>query len=247
MAHPSRLRYVEADRVGSETVNFEDMKVRTPGGEKLGDVDGFIVDLDAHRAYYLVVDSGGWFTSRRFLLPIGHARLDDDRDALVVDVTRDTISRYPEFDANTFGELGDDELSRYQRRYGEVCCPEDAANTSDWNYDSYRHYRQPDWWRSEYYAWDIPTAVGTAGARPFQVDESLPTVDEPFRDNDRDRRTGRDAGDTSPHLDGRAQPGDVLGVETGGETTELGDTAENEDQRRRSAERTAGRDGDPEP
>jgi hypothetical protein len=33
----------------------------------------------------------------------------------------------------------------------------------------------------------------------------------------------------------RAQPGDVLGIERGGETTNLGDTAEEEDRRRREA------------
>jgi hypothetical protein len=31
--------------------------------------------------------------------------------------------------------------------------------------------------------------------------------------------------DSSPHLGGRAQPGDVLGVETGGERTYVGDTS----------------------
>jgi hypothetical protein len=41
----------------------------------------------------------------------------------------------------------------------------------------------------------------------------------------------------SPHHDGRAQPGDVLGVETGGEQTHIGDTAEDEDDRRRDAEK----------
>ena len=33
----------------------------------------------------------------------------------------------------------------------------------------------------------------------------------------------------------RAQPGDVLGIERGGETTNLGDTTEDEDRRRREA------------
>jgi hypothetical protein len=42
-----------------------------------------------------------------------------------------------------------------------------------------------------------------------------------------------DGGDVSPHLGGRAQPGDILGIETGGETTGLGDTAEDENERRR--------------
>jgi hypothetical protein len=34
----------------------------------------------------------------------------------------------------------------------------------------------------------------------------------------------------------RAQPGDILGIERAGETTSLGDTAEDEDRRRRQAE-----------
>jgi hypothetical protein len=34
----------------------------------------------------------------------------------------------------------------------------------------------------------------------------------------------------------RAQPGDVLGIERGGETTGLGDTQEDEDRRRREAD-----------
>jgi hypothetical protein len=33
----------------------------------------------------------------------------------------------------------------------------------------------------------------------------------------------------------RAQPGDVLGIERGGETTSLGDTEQDEDRRRRDA------------
>jgi hypothetical protein len=45
--------------------------------------------------------------------------------------------------------------------------------------------------------------------------------------------------DTSPHFDGRAQPGDVLGVETGGERTYVGDTSEDENKRRRDAEEAA--------
>ena len=47
------------------------------------------------------------------------------------------------------------------------------------------------------------------------------------------------AGDTSPHFGGRAQPGDILGIETGGETTGIGDTTEDEDKRRRDLEKAA--------
>lgn len=37
-------------------------------------------------------------------------------------------------------------------------------------------------------------------------------------------------------IDERAQPGDVLGIERDGETTQLGDTAEDENERLREAE-----------
>jgi len=45
----------------------------------------------------------------------------------------------------------------------------------------------------------------------------------------------------SPHDGGRAQPGDVLGIETGGERSYLGDDDKAENQRRRDAERDAGK------
>ena len=46
----------------------------------------------------------------------------------------------------------------------------------------------------------------------------------------------REAAEPSPHFGGRAQPGDVMGVETGGEQTHVGETTEDENKRRRSAE-----------
>ena len=52
-------------------------------------------------------------------------------------------------------------------------------------------------------------------------------------------RASGSVGDASPHAGGRAQPGDVLGVETGGERTYVGDTSEDENKRRREAEDAA--------
>jgi hypothetical protein len=236
MQHSSRLQYVDADEVGSEVVDFDGLKVRRPDGEKLGEVDGFIVDRDAQRAYYVVVDSGGWFRSQQFLVPIGHARIDDDGDALVLDVTRESINRYPEFDRDSFERFDADELRAYQARFDDACCG-DAVGTHD-------HFAQPTWWRREYYNWDVPAAVGTAGTVSMDRD-TVKDRDERsrvVRDRDRDAVYAREGGDVSPHLGGRAQPGDVLGLETGGETTGLGDTDEAENERRRDAERAAGHD-----
>ncbi len=124
MQHSSRLQSVDADEIGSEVVDFDGLKVRTPDGDELGDVDGFVIDPGGQRAYYIVVDSGGWFGSRQFLVPIGHARMDADGDALVLDVTRETISGYPEFDRDAFERFDDERLRAYREPFDVACCPD---------------------------------------------------------------------------------------------------------------------------
>lgn len=205
----SRLRYLDARDVDDSVVSFHNLDVHGPDEEKLGTIDGFIIDTEAARALYVVVDSGGWFKSRRFLLPVGHAQLATDHGALHVDVTKDTLSRYPEFDETSFRASSDEALRAYENEVALVCCPDDVIVTDTvWSdvYGTRRHYTQPDWWRGEMYE---RGRQGTAEDR-----------DSALRDE-------------SPHYDGRAQPGDVLGIETGGERTEIGDTSEDENKRRR--------------
>jgi hypothetical protein len=218
--YASRLRYLDADDLDDSVVDFDGLDVRGTDNAKLGDVDGFLVDPASGRVLYTVVDSGGWFTSRRFLLPIGHAQVDRDAGALRVDVARETLRNYPEFDETRFGELSDADLTAYESRMAAVCCPDDLRTAEIPALDSGRHYRQPDWWK--------PGAYTAERLRPVEP--------RAFRDRSAPPAA---AGDVSPHIGGRAQPGDVLGIETGGETTEIGDTAEDEDKRRRDAERAA--------
>jgi hypothetical protein len=62
--------------------------------------------------------------------------------------------------------------------------------------------------------------------------------DPPRRPDDITRRDRQNPGGAWPDADAeRAQPGDVLGIERDGETTQVGDTRASEDERRRNAER----------
>ena len=70
----------------------------------------------------------------------------------------------------------------------------------------------------------------TNASRPDELD----AADEPG--------DARGAGDVSPYFGGRAKPGDVLGFETGGETTSLGDTAEDENKRRHELDKDVAED-----
>jgi hypothetical protein len=239
MDHPRPwLRYVDADDLDDSTIDFDGLNVVSPTGDKLGDVDGFIIDSSSARPYYVVVDGGGWFKSKYFLLPVGHVNLDTTNRKLIADVGKDRVERYPGFDRGEFEKLSDDELNRMDSQMMAACCPSeiDTRNAATSQFDTRAHYNAPSWWKTDYYRADradttVRTAAGAAAAAA--------AVRAGDRLRDREAVVAREGGEVSPHLDGRAQPGDVLGVETGGERTHIGETTEDENKRRRDAEEAA--------
>jgi hypothetical protein len=238
------LRYMDADEVEDQTIDFDGLKVRNAAMEKLGEVDGFIVDSDHGRPYYVVVDAGGWFKSKHFLLPIGQVRLDDDNDALVTDLSKERVNRFPGFDKDEFAKMSEDDLRRMNDDICTVCSVSAVSySTSEpigaaWDRPQ---FARPTWWNAN------PTSPSRMGDKAYQS-----TVDYPpatgadtasVAGRGRDQVTARErdndrTGDVSPHFDGRAQPGDVIGLETGGERTHIGETAEDENKRRHDAEKT---------
>ena len=235
MDHPRPwLRYVDADDLDDSTIDFDGLNVVSPTGDKLGDVDGFIIDSSSARPYYVVVDGGGWFKSKYFLLPVGHVNLDTTNRKLIADVGKDRVERYPGFDRGEFEKLSDDELNRMDSQMMAACCPSelDTRSASPSRFDTRAHYTAPGWWKSDFYRAD-PAARSVAGATAATA-----AVRDRDRIPDREVVVARE-GDVSPHLDGRAQPGDVLGVETGGERTHIGETTDDENKRRRDAEEAA--------
>lgn len=240
--YASHLRYLDADDVDDAVVDFDGLDVRGRDDEKLGDIDGFVVDVNTGRVLHVVIDSGGWFRSRRFLLPIGHAsNVDRDSQALRVDLTKDALRQYPEFDEERFRAFTDADLRAFEDGTAAACCPDESvSDAAAWAYDSRRHYSQPAWWQSR--TWDRERL------RPVEVRDRTGDLDDASRAAAGRGRMGRDPriehvrgrsvdGDPSPHFEGRAQPGDVLGIETGGERTSVGESAEDENERRRDAER----------
>jgi len=70
-------------------------------GERLGELDGVIADQDTYTPRYLVVRTGGWLSTRSFVLPADEiATLDSDaRRVSVKSATRDRLrsGAYPEY------------------------------------------------------------------------------------------------------------------------------------------------------
>ena len=158
MDHPLPwLRYVDAGDLDDSTVTLDGMKVESGSEEDLGAVDGFIVDASSGRPYHVVVDAGGWFKSKLFLLPIGHVGLVGTGESrhLVADISKEHIDRYPGFDRDEFEKLSETELRRMNAEMAAACCPSEQVEP----YESSAHYRAPSWWDADFY-------------RPDRVDES---------------------------------------------------------------------------
>ncbi len=165
MDHPRPwLRYVDADDLDSSADEFEfdGMHVHGTSGDHLGKVDGFIVDAGSGRPYYVVVDAGGWFKSKHFLVPIGHIAFDRDQKRLMADLTRERVHKFPGFDRHEFEKLSEDDLNSMDEQIVAACCPTEMIDQSKagLRYERWAHYKSPSWWDADFY-------------RPDRVDRSM--------------------------------------------------------------------------
>jgi len=241
MDHPRpNLRYVDAKALDDKAMKLRGLKVVSNRAEDLGKVEGFIIDINTGRPYHVVVGTGGLFKHKHFLLPIGHFTLASDNSRLTANIDKDRVERIPGFDKDEFRTLSENDLKQLEAPLAAACCPDDAiVGVAAWETT---HYAYPNWWEADYYRPDRADRAATniAGATHLSSGPIPPASKAGTSDRARERVTASErAGDTSPHFDGRAQPGDVLGVETGGERTSVGDTSEDENKRRRDAEQAA--------
>jgi hypothetical protein len=241
MKHPRpNLRYVDADDLDDKAVRFRGMEVDSFESDKLGKVEGFIIDTLTGRPYHVVVGAGHWFKHKHFLLPVGHVTLATDYDKLIADVAKNRVERFPGFDKDLFPKMSEEELKILTEQLSAACCPDEVvvAEVSVWDT---AHYAYPTWWAADFYRPDradmaginVGGAASPTGARVASSGRDAAAGSGYEREQ---MRASEDADDTSPHMGGRAQPGDVLGVETGGERTYVGDTSDDENKRRRAAE-----------
>ena len=140
------LKFVSAKDLGDTGPALAGLPVNAIDGQKLGEVEGFIIDVAAARPRHVAV-AAGWFIHKHFLLPIGHAALTADGKALVADLTKDRVKRFPGFDKSEFEKLSGADLERLDDVIAAAC--DDADNVSAVQLEI--HYRLPDWWRSTYY------------------------------------------------------------------------------------------------
>jgi hypothetical protein len=84
--------------------------------EKLGKIDDVIFDHSTGDIRYAVIDTGGWLSTKRFLVPAGELRIavkhNDDYEA---SLTKQQVESFPPFDESDLDS--DTKWSGYERRY----------------------------------------------------------------------------------------------------------------------------------
>jgi hypothetical protein len=108
------LRSIRDTQYNDRFDRIKGTKIFGSDGEKIGTVDDLLIDPEAPNTGYALVDSGGWLSSRRFVLPLDYLDWSDRDDSLLVPVTKQHIETLPEWDDRYIG-TGD--WSRYEDAY----------------------------------------------------------------------------------------------------------------------------------
>ena len=66
-------------------------------GERMGRVHTAMVEPNSGRLRYLLVDTGGFFSNKRVLVPVGLARIESDDDVYIDSLTKDQLKGLQEY------------------------------------------------------------------------------------------------------------------------------------------------------
>ena len=118
MAHYGTLR--DYSLLNSQTENAADIRgasIYGLGDKKLGKIDDVIFDHTTGNIHYVVVDTGGWLSSKKFIVPPQQLRASSThKDDFEISLTEDQIEKFPSYDDSAVESEGKwrDYESRYQ-------------------------------------------------------------------------------------------------------------------------------------
>ncbi len=107
-----RFNDTELDDIrGAEVYGVDD--------EKLGKIEDVIFDSASGELRYVVLDSGGWLSSKKFVIPARQLMIRDEQDKdFHVSLTKKQIEKFPEYQEKSFES--DAEFTDYEKRYKEA-------------------------------------------------------------------------------------------------------------------------------
>lgn len=85
-------------------------------GQKIGKIDDVVLDHRTAAVKYAVVDSGGWLSSKKFLVPADRIRpCGEDEDEFTVGVTRQQVEDFPPYDEKKLER--EEDWDAYEKEY----------------------------------------------------------------------------------------------------------------------------------
>jgi len=221
----SRLRYVAAADV--KDFPYAASRISNSDGDELGHIDGFIVDGLTGRPLYHVVDSGGWFSGRRYVLPVAQLESTPMQASLRTTLTREQLRRYPEFNPSAFLAMDDEDAARYEKRLVNAVLPYRHASASDERprYEELPIYQPPPWLTVSTWITGADTGGNWSPLAPiaqdgeWSVDRSSRTADVKSHEGAAGRPAPHDDQPEAPHMEGIGQSRRAL-------STAQGDAAE---------------------
>lgn len=110
MGRESQLRFLEASRVGSPAGDLGSLQLHSQADEPLGTLNGVLIDPAARQVRYFVVETPGWFRSRKYLVPADYtAKVEPERRTLRLDLAADDLQTLDEFDGRAVREFSDED------------------------------------------------------------------------------------------------------------------------------------------
>lgn len=111
MAHLGMLRDRE---FGDNVDDIRGADLYGPNNERLGEIDDVIFDHATGEIRYLVIDTGGWLSSNKFVVPADRVEPFREND-FYTSLTKDRIEQFPAYDEKLLEKR--DAWADYERNY----------------------------------------------------------------------------------------------------------------------------------
>ena len=105
-------------RFSKEVDDIRGADVYGVNDEKLGEIDDVIFDSRSGELRYVVVDTGGWLTDRKFLVDALQLTIREEGDEdYHINLTKEQVERLPAYDEEKLAS--EDQWTEYERRYSK--------------------------------------------------------------------------------------------------------------------------------
>ena len=116
MAHLGTLRDYRFSDIDNATDDIRGAKVYGLNDEKLGKIDDVIFDHATGAIRYVVVDTGGWLSSKKFIVPPYQlSQSQSHEDDFQVHLTQEQIENFPPYNESDIES--DEKWNDYEGRY----------------------------------------------------------------------------------------------------------------------------------